>query len=293
MALLSCSSPEVLPADQVFDQMAKRQMADLRLGLTAKIGEDKEQEHRLTVLKRELDKELQLLRGIVEAFDAHASPDQTHVAHVTSRCLALRAGLIYKVGQELDGGSALLVGERERQADMWQQAEQHRDVVHQTLMLLSSYLAEVTASLDAKREALQIEKQCLVQGSTCAAGLLGPTEVDGRGKPNPSRNPPSPPPGLRRALSMSGGGGGSFSSPGSRRASLAGSPTRFPANLGPPRSPPLSPAKGSLIYRGYAGCGSPHVSPIKRGSFSVGYTQYTPTYAPPPLIPGRPRTPSS
>eukprot|EP00962_Isochrysis_galbana_P026120 scaffold8084_cov90-Isochrysis_galbana.AAC.1 len=118
------TSPSVMPADQVFDLMAKRQMADLRLVLSAKISEDKDQAHRLTVLQRDLDKEMHMLRGIAEAFDAHASPDKGHVAHVTSRCLALRAGLIHKSGEELDRGTALLVEERERQADMRQHAEQ-------------------------------------------------------------------------------------------------------------------------------------------------------------------------
>jgi hypothetical protein len=114
----------LLPADQVFDQMARRQMADLRLGLSAKISEDEEQAHRLTVLKRDIEKELHMLRGIAEAFNVHARPDQAHVVHVTSRCLALRAGLIHGAGEQLDRGSALLVDERERHADMRQHAEQ-------------------------------------------------------------------------------------------------------------------------------------------------------------------------
>lgn len=220
--------------------------------------ESEHHEHRLTILKKDIDLELGVLEVMAGTFERFSGASEKHVSKVTARCLSMRTELTKLAGRaELDPATDLLLKEQARQSEMRAEAAMHCGVVRETIALLGSYQKEIGAALVDKRKALQLEKECLVQGSTAGAELVGPSEVDRRGKVSLSKLPRSPPGVGTRAV---------FSTPSTSRPAS-------PASTGRARSL-TSPGSTFSTFSG----SSSSCSPFKLA------------YSPPPLVPGRPRS---
>ena len=96
------------------DKVALRRMAEIRLQLQCRVAESSQQEHRLTVIKRNIDRELVMLDHIAAAFTRLVGGERQQVAE---QCLAIRAE-ISRPSDESDRVTDLLLVERARQSSI-------------------------------------------------------------------------------------------------------------------------------------------------------------------------------
>ena len=164
----------------------------LRIGLQQKISEMESMESRLSVQLKELIKELAALDAARRQMERAAS--KQGVREVTVRCIELHAKLQKKFAkQRRDGGGGTFLTEADAAAAAegasgmagllslleGEQRDQERraavmassgEKVQRTIALLQGYKRDVEADLENKRQAVRIEKECLLMGRLVDGG---------------------------------------------------------------------------------------------------------------------------